>query len=249
MSGIDFLPYVEQINHYEKFAYDVFSQSYKLICKHDVPTSLNFAPASDDPNILNFGIADVFGRISIRIQDIMNAVVGENMIKNVILDTVIHELFHVEQDIDYTKLGNDPVYTGRIEAMNITAASLFIIRMRSLLENSFRLRLEENLFSNRPNAGGYQCKSISEAYLQKLLWFTKSADLINKVIEFPDVNFIFKVDSNTFTTVEAAKDGKYKIDDLYVFNYSIASMYNARKNNFKIYIDELGFKGIIVLFY
>lgn len=160
---------------YDEFIVEMYNFLYPLIVTVDKPISISIHKYD---KYKLFGHLDPYGNVHIGMATILEKVCSDNMVKNFILESLTHELTHLNQDIDHkiTKINKE--YAAAIENQCRTQASVFILDNQKLIEEKFNMRIERNMFEQRMVDYNYQVKSLFNAYIMKLEAAYDSAEIM-----------------------------------------------------------------------
>lgn len=73
---------------------------------------------------------------------------GDDFVKTIILDTIVHELFHCDQIFSISKYSNDEIYRDNVEGQVVKKTSYFILN-NLWLEESLGFTIDQVYIANR----------------------------------------------------------------------------------------------------
>ena len=248
------------INNYLAFINNAFNTLIPIICKHDRPlgwrinlyTRLDNSPISDSYGFLDHAGNLIYLQVDHLLKNAdMGNISNENVedVYKVILDTlltIIHELFHVNQLIDYSKYNLDKEYTRIIEGSNTYMADKFFCDNAEFLNtliygnksigtifkrplNTRYANIERGVFEDY--AQYYREKTIEESLAQKLRLINFKENFIQKVLQAKNFRMKF---SNKDLVIKS--NGNYDLNSICQLNKFVYRIFNESK---LVYSGEL----------
>lgn len=232
------------LNQYDDFIEALFKTVYPAIVKIDAPISISIHKY-DRYNLL--GNIDSYGNVHIGLSTIIKKVGNlDETIKNFILETIVHELTHLDQDIDPKIMKINKEYSNLIEAQCITQTSKFVLKNINAIEQRFNFKVKEELFKGRPIVEGYTKKSLFNAFAMKLEAAYDSAEIMRIIRRCDNIIIRYKDSIETVNKYSLKQHGELN-NDVKSFNkilYNTISKNNPHRYNIHLmngiyYIDIL----------
>ena len=203
-----------QYRSYEEFIETIFNMLYKYIDTVDCPISLSVH--HDAAKFKKFGEVDILGNVHIGLARILSEYSTDAVIQNSILETVIHELVHLDQSIDY-KLLVRKEYADSIEQICINSTCKFILQNTVPLERELGVLIDTPMFEHKIKGKTmYSHKSLTEAYKMKLEYVYNSVEIFRVLRNYGFVNISY-IDNNKAHTFQVKTLNSYN-KNLYEFN-------------------------------
>lgn len=226
---------VVMYKYYENFAREVFDffngKLNKVIRAHTLNVIFK-------PNFNSVLGCSLFGYVEINIGEhvemgrLYDDNKKDNSIKNNIIDTIIHELYHLDQEIDNIQYRSRDKYKYKIEVDNTFMGYMYILYHIDLIQNRFNILIESNSIRNMENfilshANDYtRISSAFFYYNNRLLTLTdRSIYSLSSILNVEDnVVIISSTGSNIFV-IKKNKIFNYKLEDFekYIYDTFIRS--------------------------
>ena len=181
-----------KLEQYDDFIESVFKTVYPFIVKVDAPISISIHKY-DRYNLL--GHIDPYGNVHLGLATIASRVCNDDtMIKNFILESIVHELTHLDQEIDPKVMKLNKDYAKLIEDQCITQTVSFILKNVDALEQKFKFKINIEMFENRlrPACLGYTRKSLFNAFAMKFEAAYDCVEIIRMMRNAPNIIMRYK---------------------------------------------------------
>ena len=186
-----------ECKEYIDFTNNIYGILKDKISKNDYPRNfriddkISYNGNGKDYNLC--GESDVFGNISLYMNNILRRAYDDNLRKTLILEVIIHELMHINQLIDFTNL-NDWYYNSIVEYGCTNKTFQFVEENKDYLSMLIGGEIVESVFSSKvqhqlPNF--YVQKTLFDAYNEKLKFIFKNDDMILKVLLHDNVGITY----------------------------------------------------------
>jgi len=228
--------------YYKNFAQNVFNRLNGIVNKVNIASDIKFS-LDDKYNSYAYNNNCC---IIIFLNKILHDHVDDERIKPVIIDVIIHELFHIDQVIDRNIYNIDTEYTSMIEKQVIYKTSEFIISNYTDLQNiigEFEITRFRNIYSNiiKEIVAPYERITLEKLYIDTIKSWANNDVNINL---YNNIIVKYKTIDNIEYEICIKQNGIYN-SDTKKFNSIILNNLFSTIRNIDLYIN--GFKTYLLI--
>lgn len=202
------------------FIFNVYETFRTWICPNiqtNIVCSYMVKVARTTTNTIYINIEDIINRyLHILDSDVRKYILET---KRFILEVVVHELYHVEQDLINFKYNTDDNYKMNMEYQVIYMTSVFLLKNSYFIYNTFGVLLDEHNLSNKMNISGNKASSFYNRYINdsNSYHINMISGMIKKGSDLNVRNTIYEIDSKRNIIVILNGD-EYIIKKDYIYN-------------------------------
>lgn len=211
---------------YDEFIKEAFKLLHPMILKVDKALSISIHKY-DDYN--KMGHVDPYGNIHIGVATIFKNAHTDQVIKNFIIESIVHELLHLDQNIDPKIMKINVMYKRDIEKQCISETARFILTNKNLIQSKLNFTILDRMFRNRITTNEFEYKSLFEVYRLKFEAAYDKVELLRILRHIPNIVVRYKENSVIRYNVKKLYikvNGAFNPNTIYEFNKAI---YNNRK--------------------
>lgn len=206
---------LQEINEYSNIAIETFNQFKPLLIKFNNSIQIKICYLT----LNKFGLSNL-SEVVIYINSIYNNYYKmysdynqrRNVIITFIINTVIHELLHVEQYVNANNYNSNPLYANNIEDQVKYLSWKIMIDNKKELESRFNFNFSMELYDNSNSLSPRDYNryiSESDIYQNILLNMKINNDTIDLILSMKNVKFTFIINSNHYESIIIKEDDKY----------------------------------------
>lgn len=237
------------------FIQKVFNYYNGRINKCNYPAMLNiewanYAGSDIGANTKNPNILDIYPNVIAKYSS------DYNYFYFCIIETIIHELYHMDQIIDYRRYSIDPSYTQFIEYAVETQTHIYIACNKKDIYEQFGINISsvdiDRLLREYDQGYTYFRRRYDDhicILLNDICSLAINTDSMNQIIKYNINNSIGKIYININDNVVKIQDGSYlmPIDEVnsFFYNYYFITDYKDRVDVYTLYEDNILMVNII----